>query len=81
MIVDHLKKCATFLWVINNHIIYKWPSDSQYGFRSSQSFADLLKIASGRIPRAFNRPGATRAVALDIPGFQQGLACWSFLQA
>ena len=28
--------------------------------------ADLLTVVSDRIARAFNRPGATRAVALDI---------------
>ena len=39
-------------------------SDVQYDFRSSQSTADLL--TSGRITRAFNRSGATRAIAFDI---------------
>ena len=44
-----------------------WPfSDFQYGFRSSRSTADLLTVALDRIARAFNRSGATRAVALDI---------------
>ena len=38
----------------------------QYGFKSSQSTAYLLTFASDRIARAFNRSGATRAVALDI---------------
>ena len=52
-IVDHLEKCDLF-------------SDLQYGFRSSWSTADLLSIVFGRIARAFNRSGATRAVALDI---------------
>ena len=52
-IVDHLEKCCLF-------------SDFQYGFRSSRSTADLLIIVSDRIARAFNRSGATRAVALDI---------------
>ena len=52
-IVDHLEKCGLF-------------SDFQYGFRSSRSFADLLTVVSGRIVRAFNRSGATQAVALDI---------------
>ena len=52
-IVDHLEKCGLF-------------SDFQYGFRSSRSTADLLTVVSDRIARAFNRPGATRAVALDI---------------
>ena len=51
-IVDHLEKCLF--------------SDFQYGFRSSQSAADLLTVVSDRIARAFNRSGATRAVALDI---------------
>ena len=37
-----------------------------YGFRSSPSTADLLTVAYGRIARAFSRPGATRALALDI---------------
>ena len=52
-IVDHLEKCGLF-------------SDFQYGFRSSRSTADLLIVVSNRITRAFNRPGATQAVALDI---------------
>ena len=52
-IVDHLEKCGLF-------------SDFQYGFRSSQSTADLLTVVSDRIARAFNRSAATRAVALDI---------------
>ena len=52
-IVDHLEKCGLF-------------SDFQYGFRSSRSTADLLKVASDRIAKAFNRSRATRAVALDI---------------
>ena len=44
-----------------------WPfSDFQYGFRSSQSTADLLTVASDITAMAFNRSGATRAVALDI---------------
>ena len=52
-IVDHLEKCGLF-------------SDFQYGFRSSRSTADLLTVVSVRIARAFNRSGATQAVALDI---------------
>ena len=52
-IVVHLEKCDLF-------------SDFQYGFRSSQSTADLLTAVSDRIARVFNRSGATRAVALDI---------------
>ena len=52
-IVDHLEKCGLF-------------SDFQYGFRSSRSTADLLTVVSDRIARAFNRSGATWAVALDI---------------
>ena len=52
-IADHLEKCGLF-------------SDFQYGFRSSRSTADLLTVVPDRIPRAFNRSGATRAVALDI---------------
>ena len=53
IIVDHLEKCGLF-------------SDFQYGFRSCRSTADLLTVVSDRIARAFNRSGATRAVALDI---------------
>ena len=52
-IVDNLEKSGLF-------------SDFQYGFRSSRSTADLLTVVSGRIARAFNRSGATRAVTLDI---------------
>ena len=53
-IVDHLEKCGLL-------------SDFQYGLRSSRSTADLLAVVSERIARAFNRSGATRAVALDVP--------------
>ena len=53
MLVDHLEKWGLF-------------SDFQHGFRSSQSTADLLTVVSDRIARAFNRSGATWAVALDI---------------
>ena len=35
----------------------------EYDFNSSRSTADLLTVVSDR---AFNRSGATRAVALDI---------------
>ena len=52
-IVDHLEKCGLF-------------SDFLYGFRSSQSTADLLTVVSDRIARAFSRSGATRVVALYI---------------
>ena len=52
-IVDHLEKCGLF-------------SDFQYGFRSSRLTADLLTVVFDRIARAFNRSGATQAVALDI---------------
>ena len=51
--VDHLEKCGLF-------------SNFQYVFRSSGSTADLLTVVSDRIARAFNRSGATQAVALDI---------------
>ena len=52
-IVDHLEKCGFF-------------SDFQYGFRSSRSTGDHLAVVSDRIATAFNKSGATRAVALDI---------------
>ena len=50
---DHLEKWDIF-------------SDFQYGFRSSRSTSVLVTVASNRIARAFNRSGATRAIALDI---------------
>ena len=52
-IIDHLEKCGLF-------------SNFQYGFMSSWSTVDFLAVVSDRIARAFNRPGATCAVALDI---------------
>ena len=52
-IVDHLEECGLY-------------SDFQYGFRSSQSTADLLTVVSDRIARAFNRFRAAQTVALDI---------------
>ena len=74
-IFDHLEKCGLF-------------SDFQYGFRSSQSTADLLTILSDRIGSAFNRSGATQAVALDISkafdrvwhtGLLQKVKSWNFM--
>ena len=44
-IVEHLEKCGLF-------------SDFKYGFRSSQSTADLLTVVSDIIARAFSRSGA-----------------------
>ena len=41
-------------------------SDFQYDFRSDQSTGDLLTVVSDRIAWAFNRSGATQALALDI---------------
>ena len=49
---------------VNNRIVnhlekYGSSSNFQYDFRYSQSTADLLKVVSDKIARAFNRPGAT----------------------
>ena len=52
-LVDHLEKCNFF-------------SDSQFGFRPSQSTPDPLTVVSDRIARVSNRSGATRAISLDI---------------
>lgn len=41
-------------------------SDSQYGFRSNRSTADLLTVITDRIYTALNKSGEARAVALDI---------------
>ena len=62
-IVDHLEKCDLF-------------SDFQYCFRSSRSTADVPTVVSDRIARAFNRSGATQAVALDIYKAFDRVACW-----
>ena len=52
-LVDYQEKCGLF-------------SDFLYGFRSSQSTADLLTVVSDRIASAFNRSGATRTVAPNM---------------
>ena len=52
-IVDHLEKCVFFFYF-------------QCDFRSSQSTADLLTVASERISGTFNRSGTNWTVALDI---------------
>ena len=44
-IVEHVGKCSFFY-------------DCHYGFRSSQSTADLSTVLSDRIARTFNRSGA-----------------------
>ena len=51
-IVDHLEKFALFFGF-------------EYGFRSCRSTSDLLTVVSDRTSRAFNRSGASGAVALD----------------
>ena len=62
---------VTFKKLVNNRIVdhlekYGLFSVFQYGFRSSQSTANLLTVVSERIARAFNKSGATQAVAFDI---------------
>ena len=57
--------------LVNNRIVdqlekFSLLSDFQYGFRSSRWTADLLTVVSEIIAMAFNRSGATLAVALDI---------------
>ena len=52
-LVDYLEKSGLF-------------SDFQYGFRSSGSTTDVQAVVFDRITRAFNRSGATRAIAIDI---------------
>ena len=52
-VVDHIKKHGLF-------------SEFQYGFRSSESTADVLKIASDRTERAFNKSGPTQLSPFDI---------------
>ena len=54
-----------FKKLVNNRIVddlekYGLFSDSQHGFRSSQSTADFLTVVSDRIARPFNKSGATR---------------------
>ena len=51
--------------VICNIVIHA-DDATHYSKCNSLSTADLLAIVSDRITRAFNRSGATRAVALDI---------------
>ena len=50
---DYLEKCSIF-------------SDSQFGFRSCWSTANLLAVVSDRITRPFKNSGATQAAVLDI---------------
>ena len=53
----------------------------QYGFRYSQSTTDLLTVVSDRTARAFNRSGATPAIALDTyKAFNRVWHCWSSSQ-
>ena len=42
----------------------------------SRSTLDLLTVVFDRITRAFNRSGASRAVALDIFEAFDSLSCW-----
>ena len=53
-IVDHLEKCGLF-------------SDFQYGFRSSPSTADLLRVVSDRITNVYNRSGLLKLWHLIYP--------------
>ena len=61
-----------FKILVNSRIVDQSPRemwsffDLRYGFRSSRSTADFLTFVPNKIARAFNRSGATRAVALDI---------------
>ena len=46
-------------WIIDHLEKYGFFPDSQYGFRSFQSTADLLTVVSDRTAWAFKRSGAT----------------------
>ena len=50
---------SLLLWLVKSLRNVAFFSDFQYGFRSSQSTADLLTVVFHRIARAFNRSGAT----------------------
>ena len=66
-----LKTTALLVFLsLVSKVFKKLSSDFQYGFRSSQSTADLLTVVPDGIARAFKRSGATQAVALNplMPG-------------
>ena len=63
--VDHPEKCYLF-------------SDFQYGFRSSQSTADLLSFISDRIAGAFNRMGLLKLWHLIYPRLLTGIGMLVF---
>ena len=56
---------VSFLPVVSK-VFEKLFPDFQYDFTSFRSTVDLLTVVSDGIARAFNKSGATRAVALDI---------------
>ena len=58
---------SLFPWLVKSLRNVAFFPDFQYGFRSSQSTANLLAVVFHRIARAFNRSDATWAVALHIP--------------
>ena len=63
--------CKVFSKLVNNRLVDQLKicdlfSDFQYGFRSSQSTAGLLRVVSGGIARAFNRSGGPQVVTLNI---------------
>ena len=71
LLVFFLQLVKSLKKLVNNRIVYHQEkcylfSDFHYGFRSSQPTTDLLTVVSDRIAKAFNRCGATQAVALDI---------------
>ena len=66
-IIDPLEKSGLF-------------SDFEYGFRSSQSIANLLTVASDRIARAFNRSWATWLEHLIHPRFSTEFGMLVFLK-
>ena len=56
---------VSFLPVVSK-VFEKLFPDFQYDFTSFRSTVDLLTVVSDGIARAFNKSGATQAVALDI---------------
>ena len=50
---------SLFLWLVKSLRNVAFFPDFQYGFRSSQSTANLLAVVFHRIARAFNRSDAT----------------------
>ena len=65
-VISKVFECLISSPLVRHLDLYSLFSDSQYGFRSGRSTADVLTVISERVYRALGIGGEARAITIDI---------------